>query len=136
MMPFVDAFFLPRNGTDRPKVIPDGMTNFAFLGQFAEAGTRDVIFTVEYSVRTAMEAVYTVLDIERGVPEVWGSIYDVRQLIKSTAILRDHKPIPVPAIFRKFIEKNELGRMLAQFGAIADADHQPVPTGAITPKGS
>lgn len=109
MMPFVDAFFLPRNGTDRPKVIPDGMTNFAFLGQFAEAGTRDVIFTVEY---------------------------DVRQLIKSTAILRDHKPIPVPAIFRKFIEKNELGRMLAQFGAIADADHQPVPTGAITPKGS
>lgn len=136
MMPFIDAFFLPRNGTDRPKIIPDGMVNFAFLGQFAEAGTRDVIFTVEYSVRTAMESVYTFLDIERGVPEVWGSIYDVRQLIKSTAILRDHTPIPVPAFLRKFIEKNELGRMLAQFGAIADADRQPTPTGAVTPRGS
>ncbi|HYO03404.1 MAG TPA: oleate hydratase [Mycobacterium sp.] len=83
--PFVTAFFLPRNGTDRPKVIPHGMTNCAFLGQFAETPTRDVIFTVEYTVRTAMESVYQFLNIERGIPEVFGSIFDVRQLLKSTA---------------------------------------------------
>ena len=90
MMPFVTSFFLTRNGADRPKVVPDGVKNFAFIGQFAES-TRDCIFTTEYSVRTAMEAVYQLLNIERGVPEVFGSIYDVRELIKSTAFLRDGK---------------------------------------------
>ncbi len=34
--------------------------NFAFLGQFAET-PRDTIFTTEYSMRTGMEAVYTLL---------------------------------------------------------------------------
>jgi myosin-crossreactive antigen len=49
--------------------------NFAFIGQFAES-TRDCIVTAKYSVRTGMEAVYQLLHIERGVPEVFGSIYD------------------------------------------------------------
>src|SRR5262249_59039055 len=40
MMPFITAFFLPRNGTDRPQVVPEGCVNFAFIGQFAES-TRD-----------------------------------------------------------------------------------------------
>ena len=47
--------------------------NFAFLGQFAET-PRDTVFTTEYSVRTAMEAVYGLLKVDRGVPEVWGSV--------------------------------------------------------------
>ena len=58
-------------------MIPDGCVNFAFLGQFAET-PRDTVFTTEYSVRTAMEAVYGLLGVDRGVPEVWGSVYDVR----------------------------------------------------------
>ena len=33
MMPYIDAFFMPRNDTDRPKVVPDGAVNFAFLGE-------------------------------------------------------------------------------------------------------
>ena len=40
-----------------------------------------------------MEAVYTLLDIDRGVPEVWGSVYDVRDLLNSTVQLRDGKKI-------------------------------------------
>src|SRR5271165_6704367 len=95
MMPFITAFFLPRNGTDRPKVVPNGVKNFAFIGQFAES-TRDCIFTTEYSVRTGMEAVYQLLNIERGVPEVFSSIYDVRELIKSTVFLRDREKLPIP----------------------------------------
>lgn len=67
----VDAFFMPRNDTDRPKVVLDGAVNFAFIGQFAETA-RDTIFTTEYSMRTGMEAVYTLLNVDRGVPEVWG----------------------------------------------------------------
>ena len=66
--------------------------NFAFLGQFAET-PRDTIFTTEYSMRTGMEAVYTLLNVDRGVPEVWGSVYDIRDLLNATVQLRDGKKI-------------------------------------------
>ena len=89
MMPYITAFFMPRRDGDRPKVVPEGAVNFGFLGQLAESHPRDVIFTVEYSARTAMEAVYTLLDIERGVPEPWGSQYDVRALLNAGIVLRD-----------------------------------------------
>lgn len=92
MMPYITAFFMPREAGDRPDVIPEGSVNFAFLGQFAET-TRDTIFTIEYSVRTAMESVYTLLDIDRGVPEVWGSTYDIRDLLHATSKLGDGKRI-------------------------------------------
>ena len=92
MMPYIDAFFMPRNDTDRPKVVPDGAVNFAFIGQFAETA-RDTIFTTEYSMRTGMEAVYTLLNVDRGVPEVWCSTYDVRDLLNATVKLRDGEPV-------------------------------------------
>ena len=92
MMPYITAFFMPRAAGDRPNVVPDGAVNFAFLGQFAET-PRDTIFTTEYSVRTGMEAVYTLLDIDRGVPEVWGSTYDIRDLLNATIQMRDGKPL-------------------------------------------
>lgn len=92
MMPYITAFFMPRQKGDRPDVVPNGAANFAFLGQFAET-RRDTIFTTEYSIRTGMEAVYTLLDIDRGVPEVWGSVYDVRDLLNSTVALRDGRKI-------------------------------------------
>lgn len=92
MMPYVTAFFMPRQAGDRPDVVPNGAVNFAFLGQFAET-KRDTIFTTEYSIRTGMEAVYTLLGIDRGVPEVWGSTYDIRDLLNATIALRDGKPL-------------------------------------------
>ena len=92
MMPYITAFFMPRAAGDRPKVVPDGAVNFAFIGQFAET-PRDTIFTTEYSMRTGMEAVYTLLDIDRGVPEVWGSVYDVRDLLNASVKLRDGRKI-------------------------------------------
>lgn len=91
-MPYINAFFQPRKNSDRPKVVPQKSVNFAFIGQFAET-PRDCIFTTEYSVRTGMEAVYTLLDIERGVPEVWGSAYDVRALLKATYYSLDKEKI-------------------------------------------
>lgn len=92
MMPYITAFFMPRRAGDRPKVVPDGSVNFAFLGQFAET-KRDTIFTTEYSMRTAMEAVYTLLNIDRGIPEVWNSTFDIRDLLHATVQLRDGKKI-------------------------------------------
>ena len=92
MMPYITAFFMPRTAGDRPKVVPDGCVNFAFLGQFADT-YRDVVFTTEYSVRTAMEAVYTLLNVDRGVPEVFNSCYDIRTLLDSTSKMMDGKKI-------------------------------------------
>ncbi len=116
MMPYITAFFMPREKGDRPLVVPEGSANFAFLGQFAET-PRDTIFTTEYSMRTGMEAVYTLLDIERAVPEVWGSTYDIRDLLNATYAIRDGKkltelnpellaksPIPVPMLLMKLAE--------------------------------
>ena len=91
-MPFINAFFQPRKNEDRPKVVPDGAVNFAFLGQFAET-PRDTIFTIEYSMRTGMESVYTLLNVDRGVPEVWGSKYDIRELLRACYYAIDKKPI-------------------------------------------
>lgn len=92
MMPFASAYFQPRGAGDRPDVVPDGSVNFAFIGNFAET-PRDTVFTTEYSIRTAMEAVYTLLDVDRGVPEVWGSVYDVRDLLHAATALRDGRKI-------------------------------------------
>jgi len=116
MMPYIDAFFMPRNDTDRPKVVPDGAVNFAFLGQFAEIA-RDTIFTTEYSMRTGMEAVYTLLNVDRGVPEVWGSTYDIRDLLNASIMLRDGKPLT--EMDMGFLEKLVARKLL---GKIEDTD--------------
>ena len=91
-MPYINAFFQPREEKDRPLVVPKESLNFAFIGQFAET-PRDTIFTTEYSIRTGMEAVYTLLKIDRAVPEVWGSKYDVRELLKACYYAVDKKSV-------------------------------------------
>lgn len=91
-MPYINAFFQPRKNVDRPKVVPEGAVNFAFIGQFAET-PRDTIFTTEYSMRTGMESVYTLLNVDRGVPEVWGSQYDIRELLRAAYYAVDKKTI-------------------------------------------
>lgn len=87
--------------------------NFAFLGQFAET-PRDTIFTTEYSMRTGMEAVYTLLNVDRGVPEVWGSVYDVRDLLNATVKLRDGKKATDMDL--SFGEKMVLKKALSKIG--------------------
>ena len=127
MMPYIDAFFMPRAAGDRPDVVPEGAVNFAFLGQFAET-ERDTIFTTEYSIRTGMEAVYTLLNVDRGVPEVWGSVYDIRCLLDGTVKLRDGKKITdmeMPLVGKlalkealKKIEGTEVEKLLKEYNVI------------------
>ncbi|KCZ82647.1 oleate hydratase [Hyphomonas jannaschiana] len=57
MMPLITSQFMPRRAGDRPEVVPAGARNFACLGQYCEQ-KHDVVFTVEYSVRSAMTAVH------------------------------------------------------------------------------
>lgn len=126
-MPYINAFFQPRKNVDRPKVVPEGAVNFAFIGQFAET-PRDTIFTTEYSMRTGMESVYTLLNVDRGVPEVWGSQYDIRELLRAAYYAVDKKKInELPLNFKekmllktvlKNVEGTDLEILLRDIGLI------------------
>lgn len=75
MMPYITSQFERRDVRDRPLVIPRGSVNFAFLGQFTEI-PEDVVFTVEYSVRGAMHAVYGLLGVDKEIPAVYHALSD------------------------------------------------------------
>lgn len=80
MMPFITSQFLRRETGDRPQVIPQGWSNLAFTGQFCELPD-DVVFTVEYSIRSAQAAVYELLDLKRKPPAVYkGQVRSARAL--------------------------------------------------------
>jgi oleate hydratase len=68
-MPFITSMFMPRLPGDRPLPVPAGTKNFAFISQFVEI-ERDVVFTVEFSVRAAQMAVYQLMGVDRVVPPV------------------------------------------------------------------
>ena len=107
MMPYITSQFMPRLKTDRPKVVPEGSVNLAFIGQFCEI-EGDCVFTVEYSVRSAIMAVYTLLGLEKSVPEIYPSQYDIRALAAAAKTMRsEHEGIItrlVESIIRKKLE--------------------------------
>ncbi|WP_320127617.1 oleate hydratase [uncultured Sphaerochaeta sp.] len=127
MLPYITAFFMPRSKGDRPRVVPECCSNFAFLGQFSDT-LRDTVFTTEYSVRTAMEAVYTLLDIDRGVPEVFNSCYDIRVLLSSSTKMMDGQkmgdiklPFPLNIVKKKGLKKIKgtvIEDLLKRYGTI------------------
>jgi oleate hydratase len=86
MMPYITSQFLVRSRGDRPEVVPESSTNFAFIGQFAEVPD-DVVFTVEYSVRTAWTAVATLLKLDRQPPRVYQGRHDPKVLIEALETL-------------------------------------------------
>ena len=87
MMPFITSQFLPRQKGDRPSVIPGRSNRLAFIGQFCELPD-DVVFTVEYSIRSAQMAVYSLLQLNRTAPPVYKGNHDPRILLKAFATLR------------------------------------------------
>ncbi len=79
-MPYITSQFMVRTANDRPKVIPKGSTNLAFLGQYVEQPD-DVVFTVEYSVRSAMTAVYTLLKLDKKPPAVYKGLHSPQVIV-------------------------------------------------------
>lgn len=63
MMPYIVAQFQPHKISDRPKVVPDGSTNFAMISQFVEI-PEDMVFTEEYSIRAARIAIYKLFNVK------------------------------------------------------------------------
>ena len=93
MMPYITSQFMPRVKGDRPEVIPEGSQNLAFLGQFCEIKD-DCVFTVEYSVRSAIMAVYHFLNIEKKAPEIYASQFDIRALATAMKVMKsEHQGI-------------------------------------------
>ena len=88
MMPFITSQFLRRAKGDRPNVVPKGAKNFALMGQFCELPD-DVVFTVEYSIRSAQTAVQALLGLRTGPPPVYKGEYDPRVLFRAFRALHD-----------------------------------------------
>ena len=88
MMPFITSQFMPREKGDRPDVIPKGSKNLAFIGQYCEL-PEDVVFTVEYSIRSAQTAVYDLLKLNRRPPPVYHGKFDPRVLYRAFRALHN-----------------------------------------------
>ena len=88
LMPFITSQFLPRQKGDRPAVIPEGSTNLAFMGQFCELPD-DVVFTVEYSIRSAQACVYEMLDLDRSPPAVFKGEFHPAVALKALVALHE-----------------------------------------------
>jgi oleate hydratase len=88
MMPFITSQFLPRMRGDRPQVVPTGWRNLAFTGQFCELAD-DVVFTIEYSIRSAQTAVYSLLGLQRQPPPVYKEPYNPHILHEAFRALRN-----------------------------------------------
>jgi len=90
MMPFITSQFLTREKGDRPQVVPSGTAKLAFTGQFCELPD-DVVFTVEYSIRSAATAIYSLFELERDPPAVYKGQYDPRALYRAFKTLHERK---------------------------------------------
>jgi len=86
MLPFITSQFLIRGKTDRPPVIPNDSKNLAFVGQFCEIAD-DVVFTVEYSIRSAQTAVFALLKLDKKVSPIYKGQHDSRVLFDSVKAL-------------------------------------------------
>ena len=77
---------MPRAKGDRPAVRPVGTGNLAFIGQYCEIPD-DVVFTVEYSVRSAQIAVYSLLALDKSVSPLYKGQFDPAVLLASAKAL-------------------------------------------------
>ncbi|OYP11940.1 oleate hydratase, partial [Lachnotalea glycerini] len=112
MMPYITSQFMPRVAGDRPNVIPAGSKNFGFLGQYAEV-PNDCVFTVEYSVRSAMMAVYELTGIDKVVDPVYPSQYDIRVLANAAKTCLGVEKLPLKNIpLGELVKNTELSKLL------------------------
>ncbi|KAH6672158.1 67 kDa myosin-cross-reactive antigen family protein [Halenospora varia] len=86
MLPYITSQFLTRKEGDRPKVIPEGSTNLALLGQYVEM-ERDTVFTVEYSVRAAQMAVHELMGTKMRPRDVYRGEHHVGVLVEALKML-------------------------------------------------
>jgi len=84
-MPYVNNIWLTRTRTDRPRPVPEGATNLGLIGQYVEV-SRDVAFAIEYSARTAWEAIHILLKRGPAPPPVYQAQYDPKALLAALKV--------------------------------------------------
>jgi len=84
-LPYVNNIWLPRSHGDRPPAVPERSTNLGLIGQYVEV-PREIAFTIEYSVRSAWEAIHILLKRGPAAPPVYQSQYDPKALIDALKV--------------------------------------------------
>lgn len=84
--PYVTSHMLPKKYTDRPQVVPNTSVNLAFIWQFCEIKD-DIVFTVEYSVRSAQTAVYKLLKLNKKVSPIYRWYHNPKVLFNAMKTL-------------------------------------------------
>jgi oleate hydratase len=110
-MPYITSMFMPRAEGDRPHIVLSGSKNLGLVGQFVETNN-DVVFTVETSVRTARIAVYKLMNLNKQVPDIAASQYDIRQLLKATKALNDYKPFLGESVLKRILKNTYFEHIL------------------------
>jgi len=85
-LPYVNNIWLPRRQGDRPSVVPEGATNLGLIGQYVEVA-QEIAFTIEYSARTAWDAIHTLLKRGPEPPPVYQADYDPKALLNALEVL-------------------------------------------------
>ncbi|UCE32549.1 MAG: oleate hydratase [Burkholderiales bacterium] len=86
LLPYTTSQFMPRAPDDRPQVVPEGARNFAFVGQYCEIPD-DVVYTVEYSVHSALRAVATLFGFTERIPPTYQGLRHASALTDAMRII-------------------------------------------------
>jgi len=84
-LPYVNNVWMPRSRVDRPRTVPKGATNLGLLGQYVEV-PQEVTFTIEYSARTAWEAVHRLLKRGPAPPPVYQGQFDLNAVFNALKV--------------------------------------------------
>ncbi|MGZ5238809.1 MAG: oleate hydratase [Caldimonas sp.] len=86
MLPYTTSQFMPRARGDRPNVVPEGTVNLAFVGQYCEIPD-NVVYTVEYSIHSAMVAVASLLGLTQAIPPTYRGLDHPNALVGAMKII-------------------------------------------------
>jgi oleate hydratase len=86
VLPYAGSVWRARHRGDRPRVVPPGAKNFAFIGQYSEVA-EEACFTMEYAVRTAREAVAGLCGLDIALPPIYQGQKDPKALYAAAKVL-------------------------------------------------
>jgi oleate hydratase len=84
-MPYVNNVWLPWSRGDMPPPVPEGATNLGLIGQYVDV-PKEIAFTIECSVRSAWEAIRTLLKRGPAPPPVYQGQYDPKALLDALKV--------------------------------------------------
>jgi oleate hydratase len=84
-MPYVNNVWLPWSRGDMPPPVPEGATNLGLIGQYVDM-PKEIAFTIECSVRSAWEAIRTLLKRGPAPPPVYQGQLDPKAVLNALKV--------------------------------------------------